>query len=411
MRGEEMRLALIASDGFESRDSKGEALSLNERMLAAAWEKASVDQTLALAKFLQDGSHFEPCLICREGSYLAKEAGRLSLPHLCLRTGRNMTDRFRLWRWQRQSPAMLVLSLGLPAMRVGGLLHRMRKKNSTVLVCAFLLQPPAVTRKDVKILSRASLLICGSEYIVERLALDMEKNVGLSWPGSVVIAPGIECQSYVKAAPWQEKDGKNFVFGIAESMTPRSGAILIIRAMSALWQKEDLPPFEVRMFGAGSRFDEVLEEASNLGVKSRLSILSEQELSRVAGSCNAWIAPGSGHVEMPATLWAGFAARLPVICGQSQLHMERLEGSQPFTAIKVELNDPQKMARAMISVMSDSKLRAMLIRNGESMLDQASLNRMSREVIEVLESILLAKPGKTPPGSPACQENEKLGNE
>lgn len=402
-----MRLALIASDGFENSDAREKEFSLEESLLANAWENASIEQTLALAKFLRDGTHFEFCLICKEGSRLAKEAERLALPHLCLRTGRKLRDRFKLWRWQRQSQDLLILSLGSQAVTIGGILHKMRNKNYTPLVCAFLLQPPELARKEIKILSRANLLICGSEYIVDRLALGMEKYAKLSWPGSAVIAPGIECQSYVKAKPWQEKEGRNFVFGMAESLTPKSGAILIIRAMAALWQKEDLPPFEVRMFGAGSRFGEVLEEASNLGVKSRLSILSEQDLAKVCASCNAWIAPGSAPVEMPATLWAGFAAHLPVICGQSQLHMERLEESKPFAAIKVELNNPQKMARAMISVMSEAKQRDKLIREGESMIEKASLSRMSREVIEVLESLLSVKRGKSAPPPPLTKAEKE----
>lgn len=402
-----MHLALIASDGFGSRDNKEDTRTLEDKLLAAAWEKTSIEQTLALAKYLQDGSHFELCLICCEGSGLAKEADRLSLPHLCLQNGTKLMDRFRLWRWQRQSQDLLILSVGLPAVKVGGLLHKMRKKNSTQFVSAIMLQPPHLSRKEAKILAGASLFICGSEYIMEQLALDMQKHARLSWPGSIIIAPGIDSERYVKAEAWHEESGKNFIFGMAESLTPRSGAILIIRAMSAIWQKEDLPPFEVRMFGAGSRFGEILEEASNLGVKSRLSLLSEQDLAIEAGLCNAWIAPGSASVEMPATLWAGFAAGLPLICGESQLHMERLAASQALTAIKVELNNPQKMARAMISVMSDTKLRNTLIENGKSELDKISLSRMSREVMEVLENLISKKPGKTAAINPDTEESEQ----
>ena len=92
-----MRLALIASEGFESRDQRNNSSSLEESLLNEAWEKSCLEQALALAKFIRDDSHFELCLFCREGSFLAREAERLSLPYLCLRSGRTLADRFKLW--------------------------------------------------------------------------------------------------------------------------------------------------------------------------------------------------------------------------------------------------------------------------------------------------------------------------
>ena len=71
--------------------------------------------------------------------------------------------------------------------------------------------------------------------------------------------------------------GERFIFCMRESLLPRSGATRVTRAMAALWQRTDLPPWEVRLYGGGDRFTEVFEEARALGVTSRLSLLGEQD--------------------------------------------------------------------------------------------------------------------------------------
>ena len=125
-----------------------------------------------------------------------------------------------------------------------------------------------------------------------------------------------------------------FVFGLADALTPRSGAQVVMRAMAAIWQRDDLPPWEVRALGGGPRLAEILDEAENLGVASRLSMLNEQYLPEVLPRCHAWIAPGSSPEELPESLWGGVAAGLPLLCSQSPLHLERLslEACKPHHA-------------------------------------------------------------------------------
>ena len=53
---------------------------------------------------------------------------------------------------------------------------------------------------------------------------------------------------------------------MGESLAPRSGAQLVTRAMAAIWQRDDLPPWEVRMLGGGPRFQEVLEAKKADGI-------------------------------------------------------------------------------------------------------------------------------------------------
>ncbi len=381
-----MKLALVAP--FNIGSASGEIHTLQEELLAEAWDCALRDQILVMAKFLRDGSQFEPCIICRQGSQLAQKAKGINLPCLELKTGMSILDRIKLWRWQKQAPQMLVMSVDAKALKTAKILQGMRKKKSSPLVCVFPLKASPLNKKELKIISRSDLVIGGSEYIIKNIVQEIEQNNLFLYPDTAIIQPGIEYEKYSHAKPWGNESGVNFVFGMAESLTPKSGALLIVRAMAALWQKKDLPPFEVRMFGAGSRFSEIIQESENLGIKSRLSLLSVQDLKRAGGKCNAWLAPGSADMEMPETLWTGLAAEIPVICSNSALHQERLKGILPETVIWIEENHPQDMASAMISIMSEESLREKLIENGKKELERCGANQMARRMKQILQNLV-----------------------
>lgn len=382
-----MRLALIYANGFY-RGKSGEEPPLQERLLAESWDQALRGQILALAKYLRDGSQFEPWLVCRRGGALAEEAERLSLPCLCLSRGKGLLDRIALWRWRKKASGMVLMPFDAEALRIAALVKESRKERSSALASCFLLRPPELSRKDIKILSGSDMIVGGSDYIIKNISERLEADGRFSCPESAVVQPGVECGEYAKARPWRRERGGNFVFGMAESLSPKSGALLVVRAMSALWQKEGLPPFEARMFGAGPRFNEILREAENLGIKSRLSLLSTQSLRDCAGKCDAWIAPGSAEAEMPDALWAGFAARLPVLCSKSPFHRESLQGANEGAALWFEENHPQELARAMISTMSDQNLRAGLVERGADALEKAGAARMAREMNKILMKII-----------------------
>lgn len=227
----------------------------------------------------------------------------------------------------------------------------------------------------------ASRVFCGSEHVRRRIREVWEGMPEKRRPGASlqVLAPGIPLADYRLEPEMAAGAGaaRRFVFGMGESLAPRSGALLMVRAMAALWQRDDLPPWEIRMFGAGPRFEEVLREAVNLGVASRLCILGDQAPADVLPHCGAWVAPGTSPEELPQTLWAGVAAGLPVICAQSGLHRERLAGAPAAAALRVEENDPQALARAMIAVMRDERLRARMRQAEEQFRPATGLEAMA----------------------------------
>lgn len=283
---------------------------------------------------------------------------------------------FRLWRWQSKHKELLLLATGYQSLRLARQIQKMHKKATIALYLPFAL-PDEIKYRD---LAPVKKCFCGSSFIQQGIeGILAQAKPGQTTPELAVAQPGIDTGKW---QPARNGDSR-FVFGMAESPEPDSGALLVVRAMSALWQQADLPGWEVRMFGSGPRYDEIMAEAENLGVFSRLSLLSEQPLPEVCGLCSIWLAPGSSPNELPSTLWAGFAAHLPVIARPDPLHQERLFGRKATLAVNSA--NPQEMAKAMLELMRNPELRSQLRCQGENLLPLVSLGGMCERVWEALE--------------------------
>ena len=340
--------------------------------------RLEAEQALAMAGALNAGGLVSPLLVCLRGSRLHAEATAQALPVLAVSGGGSMAAHVRLWRWQRPRDFLLIQTVGEASVRLGRRVLAMRKKGSAALSHAFFVRPPEPELARGRALSAASRVFCGSGHVCDSLRELWEALPEKRRPRATleVLAPGVPLADYLpQPEPWPGADcgERRCILGMGESLAADSGALLMVRAMAALWQREDLPPWEVRMFGRGPRFAEVLHEAESLGVAGRLCILGDQPAPEAARQCSAWVAPGTSPEELPQTLWAGVAAGLPLICAQSGLHRERLTGMPPMTAVRIPENDPQALAGALIAVMRDGRLRARMRQAGESVRPRIGL--------------------------------------
>lgn len=359
----------------------------------ARLDKLEMARTFALATHLRDGSSLDPVLICQRDSQLHKLALSYDLPHLAI-TKSGIFNVLWLWRWQKKNPLNLVLGIGPGSIAMAKKLQSLHAPGKCQLMYAFFLEPPVLNRQLANCVAAAEHCLCGSEFVGQSLLDSLKiqlKNANAKMPGITIANPGMELENY-NIAESQTRHGergvRHFVFGMAESLMPGSGALQTARAMSALWQKKELPAWEVRMFGAGPRFGEILAEACNMGVASRLAILSDQPLSQVSRDCDVWLAPGSSPLELPEVLYAGFASGLPVISSLSSLHRERLAPLGPDCAKTVEVGNPQVLAAAMIEIMTNGALRAQLATRGWTMRTRIGLDAMAGRVINLLEGWL-----------------------
>ena len=420
-----MRVLLIAlqntTPGPATPDEQARWAELGSPMRTARMEE---EHALALARSMRDGGNFAPMLVCLERSSLHGRALQLNLPVIPVSGAslRNPLNLWKLWRWQRRHARLLVQTIGQDAMALGRSILRMRKPGATLLAHAFLLRPPTAQSMTGKPFLAGHKTLCGSQHILERMPAHImpeagadrgacspdnkaradadnaaplaeygEKGRTLRLDGELLtlVAPGMSLDDFAPSSPWDQAQPsepiagetaqsreQRFIFALADALTPRSGAQLVTRAMAAIWQRDDLPTWEVRALGGGPRYAELLEEAENLGVSSRLCLLNEQSLPEVLRHCHAWIAPGSSPEELPENLWAGVAAFLPTVCSASPLHRERLrlDNNDPADmALLVEENDPQALAKAMIDIMQDAPLRRRLVEASQSLRDHMGL--------------------------------------
>lgn len=396
-----MRVLLIAlqqtTEGPASPAEQAQWTELGAPMRTARLEE---DHALALAAAMRDGGRLAPMLLCAKNSRLHRRAAALNLPTLA---AGGPIDFTRLWLWQRRHKHLLVQTFGECSMAAGRRVLAMRPPQSTLLSHAFLLRAPHAEVCAGKGMLAAHKILCGSNHVRDRIAKASgitqgetpwrgPKNRQLPLTDDVLnqIAPGMNIEGYGPAPEWPEAsassgEGQRFIFCMGDALTPRSGVHVLIRAMAAIWQRRDLPLWEVRAAGGGPRFKEVLEEAESLGVQSRLCLLNEQPLPQLLSNCHAWIAPGSAPDELPETLGAGLAAHKPVICGQGELHTQRLKAA-PAAACMFEENNPQSLAEAMINIMSNNDLRHSIVQAGDALRPGLGLDAFADAVCARHES-------------------------
>lgn len=332
-------------------------------------------QLLAIAGKLAAKGH-SPWLLCPPDLFPEQYPGAL-LP-ISSRPG--PWTLFRLWRWQRKIDKLKILAIGSRSATLATRLQKMRGRGDTDLT--LYLPYPSALPPGARELSRFGRCLYGCDFTRQSLEEILGRNkANQPRPALVHALPGLDIGAYIPAGTvWQA--GKRFIFGMAASLESNSGALLVIRAMAALWQHENLPEWEVRMFGDGPRFEEVRTEAATLGVLSRLSLLSDQPLSQVAGLCTAWLAPGSSPLIPPEAAWAGFAAGIPVVASVNNLHNEQI--GEPGAILPIDGKNPQSLAKAMLALMRDHKLRTELALAGASQLPVISLNGMAERVCAAL---------------------------
>lgn len=319
-----MRVLLLVAHGAEDPAAQAE-------------RQLDLEHAIAICQRLSERGRATPFLALERDTALAHETAVSELPHRFIGAG-IIGASFSLWGILRQlrGETFCIVAFGMRALRLGRQIQRLARKSALALAPVFLLRADPGFRAR-----QGDIFLCGSRTVARQLDNGPQKQN----PAAMLI-----CQPGIVFEPLERCPATHFVFGMAQSLEPESGALTVVRAMACLWQREDLPAWEVRMYGGGPRYAEILGAARVLGVESRLCLLGHQWMPGALAQCSAWLAPGSSTAEHPATLWQGVACALPVIASKSPLHLERLE-ILPGAALLVPERDPQALAHAMISIL------------------------------------------------------------
>lgn len=276
---------------------------------------------------------------------------------------------WRAWRKFHQMPGLLVLAVGESSMAPAYRLSRFCSQG--VLTGAFFLEAPTLGRRNLKIARSMASIFCGTKGIAHAF----EAHIPLA--SLIICPPGVELPALSG-----ESSPERIVFCMDQSLAPDSGALLVARAMAGLWQAASAYPWEVRMFGSGPRYGEVLAEAERLGVVGRLSILADQSLPSMLAGCTAWLAPGQPPMELPVTLWGGVAGALPTIAVDSPLHREWLGRAAGDAVPLVDNHNPQDLAGKMLPILADPGTRREMAKAAATLRPEISVARVAEKVWE-----------------------------
>jgi glycosyltransferase involved in cell wall biosynthesis len=323
---------------------------------------------LALLRALVQAKPFTPLLICRKHSFLAGKAASEGLPILALRSDRlfHPISLLRIWLRLRKHRLAVLQSFGGQASALAYLLAVQRKPDRTILTHAHFFAPRMQHRWLHKSYEAADCVVCGSSTIARLV----QQESGLPSAKIRLIPPGTKTAGYPERVP--QRNGRVAIC-MPGALAEGCGQESLVHAMAALWQVEDLPPWEVRLMGSGPMFYFLLDEAQKLGVLDRLAILGDQDPREVLPHCWALVLPSGELVYAPGLAY-GWAAGLPVICPALPAVFELTRDKE--NALHVAPENPQALASAILRIIRDPSLAEKLVQGGKKALASVSEERM-----------------------------------
>ncbi|MCL1986178.1 MAG: glycosyltransferase family 4 protein [Betaproteobacteria bacterium] len=328
----------------------------------------SQERILVLLRALAQTDFFIPLLICRKNSLLADSAAAEGLPLLALGSGWpfHPVSLLRIWLHLRKHRRIILQSFGGQAAALAYLLAARRKPEQTIIMHTHFFTPRMRHPLLQKSYAAADCIVCGSSAIASLV----QQESGNPPEKFRNIPPGTGYHGYSERG--EQRNGR-IAICMPGALTEKSGQASLIHAMAALWQVEDLPPWEVRLVGSGSMFHFLLDEAQKLGVLDRLAILGEQELCEVLPHCKMLVLPPGELVYAPG-LASGWAAGLPVICPALPAALELVRNKE--NVLLVAPNNPQALASAILRIIRDPNLAKTLVQGGKNALASVSEERM-----------------------------------
>jgi glycosyltransferase involved in cell wall biosynthesis len=328
----------------------------------------SQERILMLLRALARTKPFIPLLICRQHSPLADRAASEGLPILALGNDGifHPISLLRIWLRLRKHRLAVLQSFGGQASALAYLLAARRDFDRTILTHTHFFAPRMQHRWLQKSYEAADCVVCGSSAIAKLV----QQESGIQAAKVCVIPPGTRDLGYPERI--QQRNGRVAIC-MPGDLTEGRGQESLVHAMAALWQVEDLPPWEVRLMGAGPMFHVLLEEAQKLGVLDRLAILGDQDPREVLPHCWALVLPNGELVYAPGLAY-GWAAGLPIICPALPAAFELTRDKE--NALHVAPDNPQALASAILRIIRDPGLAERLIQGGKSALASVSEGRM-----------------------------------
>ena len=187
------------------------------------------------------------------------------------------------------------------------------------------------------------------------------------------IHSGIDCARYTRKR--NRGDGR-MVIGMVGAFTAQKGHEVLIRAMAELQSMDGLPPWEVRLIGAGELFNTVAALAGQLGVDSRLAMLGWQDSREFLPDFDILAVPSVDGEGSSGTIKEGWCTGLPVITSDLPSNLELVQDG--VNGLVFPNRDHEALARCLHRVMTDRALAQTLVDAGHGSATEFSDTRMAQ---------------------------------
>ena len=357
----------------------------------------SQQRVLALARALKTADFFEPLLVCPACSPLATQARAEALPLLALGSSKpwHPFSLLRLWLHLRKERQALVHCFDDQAAALGYLLMRKRKHGQALLVLTHFFDLQLENKLALRSQTLADSIFCGSSVIAKLLIEKLDIAAGKLR----LVPPGTQVSEQEARAASSER----FIICMPGELVAEQGQETLIQAMAALWQVPDMPPWEVRLLGAGPMFTSLLETARSLGVVDRLAMLGRQNLHEILPQCTVLVLP-AGYLVYAPMLAQTWAAGVPVICPSNQACREL--ASDGVNALFSTPGNPQELAAQLLRIRREGDLMQKLVNNGKAALPQLTEERMIENCFLAYEELMKKQGWVMQQYAPTTEEKE-----
>ncbi len=333
-------------------------------------------QVLYLALALRDSPDFTPLIAAPEHSPLLRQAAEQGIESIALPPAR-WQEPLALWK-------LLRLARTLPRPLC---IHTQDARAASLGAMLARLAPGALLLHTRRVSYPVSPGWRGAKYRqAHHIAAVSAETAGVLIAGGVtperirVIHSGIDPGRY---APAQPHDGP-YAFVIVGALTEQKGHATLLRA-AALLAKEELPPWRVRIVGAGPLETSLRALAADLGLDGLVEFCGRQDSAAVLPLCDAVVVPSVGGEGSSATIKEAWAVGLPLICSDLASNLELATPDKD--ALVFANKDAQGLARDMATLLRRPDVGAALRLEGSQTLRGFTHTRMAEAYMELYKQL------------------------
>jgi phosphatidylinositol alpha-mannosyltransferase len=239
-----------------------------------------------------------------------------------------------------------------------------------------------------KVIGRIAVSPAARRVVVEHLGDD-----------AVLIPNGVDVARFEDAQPLPNRPQAPTVVFLGRIDEPRKGLAVLLEALPELVR---LVP-EVRLLVAGPGDADEVREAVPRSLRDRVELLgrvSEADKASVFASGDVYCAPNTHGESFGIVLVEALAAGTPVVASDLEAFRRVLQDGE--AGVLVPVRDAGALAAALAALLQDAPQRERLASAGRRIVRAYDWSAVTRQIIEVYETVALAAPVAVDPSLEAA---------